>query len=60
MTELTEKLSRNARFYAAESVALGEDVARRDRRNLGAKEAATISQLLREAADALQHEGAGP
>lgn len=54
MTELTDKLARNAKFYANESLALGEDIARRDRRQLGAKEAATISQLLREAADALE------
>lgn len=54
MTELTEKLARNAKFYAQESLALGEDPTRRDRRQLGAKEAATISQLLREAADALE------
>lgn len=54
MSELTDKLARNAKFYANESLALSEDSARRDRRQLGAKEAATISQLLREAADALE------
>lgn len=54
MTDLTEKLARNARFYATESLALREDPTRRDRRQLGADEAATISQLLREAADALE------
>lgn len=54
MTELTERLARNAKFYANESLALSEDLARRDRRQLGAKEAATISQLLHEAKEALE------
>lgn len=54
MSELTDKLERNARFYANESLALAEDPARRDRRHLGSKEAATIAQMLREAADALK------
>jgi hypothetical protein len=54
MSELSEKLERNARFYASEAVALGEDQKRRDRRHLGAKEAATIAELLREAAEALK------
>lgn len=54
MSDLIEKLARNARFYASESVSLGEDPQRRDRRHLGAKEAASIAQMLREAVDALE------
>lgn len=54
MTELIEKMERNARFYSNESLALGEDITRRDRRHLGSQEAATISQIFREAADALK------
>lgn len=54
MKEMIEKLERNARSYANESAALAEDPARRDRRCLGEREAALISQLLREAADALK------
>lgn len=53
-TDLVAKLERNARFYANESAALAEAPDRRDRRRLGTDEAATISQLLREAADALK------
>lgn len=58
MTDLIERLARNARFYASESVALGEDPQRRDRRHLGAKEAASIAQMFREAVDALEREPA--
>lgn len=54
MSDLTDKLERNARFYANEAAALAEDPARRDRRHLGAAEATTISELLREAAAALE------
>lgn len=54
MSELTDKLERNARFYANEALALGESPERRDRRHLGSKEAAMIAQMLREAADALK------
>lgn len=53
--ELIDKLERNARFYHNESVALAEAPDRRDRRRLGSEEAATISKLLREAADSLRH-----
>jgi hypothetical protein len=64
-TELVAMLERNARFYATESVALNAEGSRRDRRQLGAKEAATIAQLLRRAADAIiasqkWDTGAGP
>lgn len=52
--ELVGKLERNARFYANESIELNKAPERRDRRHLGTKEAAAISQLLREAADALK------
>lgn len=54
MSDLIEKLERNARFYANEAIALAEAPDRRDRRRLGSQEAATISQLLREAANALK------
>lgn len=54
MSELLEKLERNARFYSIEAMELGKDSSRRDRRCLGAEEAATISQLLREAADKIK------
>lgn len=57
MSELTDKLERNARFYATEAMELGKDSARRDRRCLGEREAATISQLLREAHDTIKGEG---
>lgn len=52
-TETIEKLDRNAQFYENEAVALAEKSERRDRRKLGAEEAATIAGLLREASAAL-------
>ena len=52
--ELIDKLTRNARFYHNEAIALAEKSERRDNRHLGAEEAKTISELLREAAKALE------
>ena len=52
--QLIEKLEANARFYENEAVALAEAPDRRDRRRLGAQEARTISELLRDAAAALR------
>lgn len=54
--EIIEKLNRNAKFYEAEAAALAEVSERRDRRRLGAEEAATMAALLREAAIALAAE----
>ena len=54
--ELIDKLASNARFYRNESVALAEKPERRDNRHLGAQEAWTISELLYEAAKALEGE----
>jgi hypothetical protein len=54
MTSIIEKLERNARFYHNESIALAEAPDRRDRRRLGAEEAGTIAELLREAVAALK------
>ena len=54
MSELLEKLRRNARFYQNEATALAENYIRRDNRFLGAEEAKTIGSLLTEAADYIE------
>lgn len=54
MTELIDKLKRNAKFYENEAFALGEVAERRDRRKLGASEAGAIAVLLREAVAELE------
>ena len=54
MKDLIEKLTRNARFYRNEAVALAEKPERRDNRFLGSQEAQTISELLSEAASELE------
>lgn len=54
MKDLIAKLKRNSEFYLNEYCALDEEHERRDRRRLGAREAKTISDLLRDAAAALE------
>lgn len=56
MSDLIEKLARNARFYEHEAVALKEDETRRDNRNLGWREAKAIADLLTEAMGELTNE----
>lgn len=52
--ELVGQLERNAKFYENEAMALAERIERRDNRRLGANEARTIADLLRQAAAALR------
>lgn len=50
---LIEKLLRNAHTYSKEAEWLAQDERHRDVRQLGSREAKTIADLLREAADEL-------
>lgn len=55
MSELIEKLERNARFYESEAAAFKPEGSR----HLGPKEAKAIADLLVEAADALKEAADG-
>ena len=56
MGDLVAQLAATARFYRSEAAEMRKDESRRDRRQLGWREADTIAELLEAACDMLKND----